>query len=303
MNFRPFAFPLLLVSLLSGCVGTDVFPDTVRSILVRTPQTTVRVGDSVLLSVKLVNAFGDEFDAPVQWAISSSGVATLSQSGVLKALAPGQVAVKAVNDSLESEEVLITVFSDANLPAEIIVSGPGSQLEVGGSVTLSAVVRNASGDVLSGLELSWESSHPDIVSVEGNGNVTALQKGEATIVARTGSIQSQSYQIKVGSEALTGTFQRQNGYNVSGGASLAPTATGLVINLLDNFLSQSGPGLYVYLSDSPISVNGGVEIAKLRKTSGADSYVVPAGVTLDEFDYILIHCKPFNVTFGAAKIQ
>jgi hypothetical protein len=289
--------------LLAGCVGTDILPDTVRSIVARAPQASLRAGDSLQLSALLVNTFGDEFEGPLSWVNDSPQVAALSEQGLLRGLAPGQARIYARNDSLSSNLLLITVFSDASLPAEIRVSGSASLLNPGDSLQLSAELRNAAGELIGGYPLSWASSDPSVLSVDTAGLVRALRNGQAAVTASAGGILSQPYAIQVGSASRSGSFGGRNGYSVSGSVSLSEGPSGLLIALGSNFQSQSGPGLYVYLSNSAHSANGGVEIAKLRKTSGADSYAVPAGIALGDYNFVLIQCKPFNVTFGSAQLQ
>jgi hypothetical protein len=64
------------------------------------------------------------------------------------------------------------------------VSETNVMLAVGESKQLTTTFKE-SGVVLEGLRVSWESSLPDIVSVDENGNVTALQRGTAIVSAYT----------------------------------------------------------------------------------------------------------------------
>ena len=80
--------------------------------------------------------------------------------------------------------------SPRNAPAEIIVSAVDTLRYLGATTTMSAVVRNAHHDVISGVAVSsWESSNPAAVTVDATtGLVTAVGNGKATITAHIGSV-------------------------------------------------------------------------------------------------------------------
>lgn len=58
------------------------------------------------------------------------------------------------------------------------------EMEEGGAFTLSATITPEDADNKS---ILWTSSAPEIVKVNGVGNLTALRPGEATITAKAGN--------------------------------------------------------------------------------------------------------------------
>ena len=64
------------------------------------------------------------------------------------------------------------------------------------------------------------------------------------------------------------------------------------------FSTSSGPDLYVYLAerdDAPTaSGNGHIELAALINNNGTQSYNLPANVSIEDYDYVLVHCKQYN---------
>lgn len=66
--------------------------------------------------------------------------------------------------------------------ASITLAGP-TTVEVGRSVSLSATVKDASGNALSGRTVTWSSSDPSVASVDGAGTVQGLRRGDVTIGA------------------------------------------------------------------------------------------------------------------------
>lgn len=46
-----------------------------------------------------------------------------------------------------------------------------------------------------------------------------------------------------------------------------------------------------------------VSLGKLQKFSGEQKYLVPEGINLNEYSSVVVWCKKFNVTFGAANLE
>lgn len=77
-----------------------------------------------------------------------------------------------------------------NRPAEVVVAAADTLRSIGATATLTAVVRNASHQEISGVAVSgWESSNPAVVTVNATtGLVTAVANGAATITAHAGAV-------------------------------------------------------------------------------------------------------------------
>ena len=71
------------------------------------------------------------------------------------------------------------------------------------------------------------------------------------------------------------------------------------LKLGSNFKTKTGPALYVYLG------NGAPQkrIGKLKSTSGAQSYALPASVNPANYSKVYIYCVPFNAIFGSGSIN
>ena len=78
--------------------------------------------------------------------------------------------------------------------------------------------------------------------------------------------------------------------------------------------SSQGPDLVVLLHRSnnvigdtkppayPLKIGDYIFLAPLQKFSGAQRYVIPTTVNLAEYQSVVIWCRKFNATFGAAKL-
>jgi hypothetical protein len=70
----------------------------------------------------------------------------------------------------------------------------------------------------------------------------------------------------------------------------------------ENFETLGGPDLFVYLS-SDKSSSDFVDLGKIEKFKGDQSYTVDGTVDLERYNNVLIWCKAFGVLFGSAEIK
>lgn len=86
-------------------------------------------------------------------------------------------------------------------------------------------------------------------------------------------------------------------------------ADGNYIVFDEAFKTSNGPDLKVFLSPTTIAdvkgktaVNGSVLVGLLKSNKGTQEYRIPAGVNLDDFESVLIHCEEFTVLWGGADL-
>jgi hypothetical protein len=108
---------------------------------------------------------------------------------------------------------------------------------------------------------------------------------------------------------LSGVFDHRAGVDtVAGNAILGKTSDGKVILRFENLNSANGPDLYVYLSKhaSPTTtqqVMDGIEVGKLKATTGTSNYELAATTDITQFKSVVIYCKSFAVIFGYASLS
>ncbi|HEX9766596.1 MAG TPA: DM13 domain-containing protein [Nitriliruptorales bacterium] len=106
---------------------------------------------------------------------------------------------------------------------------------------------------------------------------------------------------------LRGTFVDRV-HPTSGTARIIELGDGSRILRLEDFSTDNGPGLRVYLSSAPPDAGNGafdddfVDLGALRGNIGNQNYDVPAGTDLHSYTTVVIWCDPFNVTFGVAGL-
>ncbi len=97
-----------------------------------------------------------------------------------------------------------------------------------------------------------------------------------------------------------GTFVKPNDIDIKGSITLKYNSNNeLVIEFSSDFLTDAGPDLDVYLSNTSGKTNSSINIHALNSLSGAQSYVVTTpGVTLTSYNYVIVHCTQYNHHYG-----
>ena len=77
----------------------------------------------------------------------------------------------------------------------------------------------------------------------------------------------------------------------------------------EDFATDNGPDLNVYLSSAPADASAGafdddfVDLGDLKGNIGAQNYEIPADVDLSHHSTVVIWCVRFSVAFGAAELS
>lgn len=82
-----------------------------------------------------------------------------------------------------------------------------------------------------------------------------------------------------------------------------------VIRFSDDFRAAGGPDLKVFLSPQSVAevtgktaTDGAVRLGALTSTRGAQEYILPEGVDLDDFASVLVHCESYAVLWGGSDL-
>jgi uncharacterized protein YjdB len=162
----------------------------VASVAVSPAAVTLFPGQQQSASAVALDASGNQLsDRPVSWTSSNPEIATVSNNGLITAIAIGSAFVTA-NIEGKSASVSVTVNAPPPLPAAtVLVTLATNSVTVGQSVQAFARVLDAQGNELSGRPVSWSSANPTVATVNANGVVTAVSAGSATIVAQREGVQ------------------------------------------------------------------------------------------------------------------
>ncbi|UCF20661.1 MAG: Ig-like domain-containing protein, partial [Gemmatimonadota bacterium] len=142
---------------------------------------TVGVGATVQLTATPEDDAGNPLPGrTVTWSSSDDGVATVSATGLVTGVALGAATITATSEGV-SGTAAITV-----IPASVGVDPATDLIRAGTTVQLTATPRDASGNPLTGLTISWSTSDDAVATVDANGLVTGEGLGTATITAEAG---------------------------------------------------------------------------------------------------------------------
>ncbi|MEZ0368388.1 MAG: DM13 domain-containing protein [Candidatus Sericytochromatia bacterium] len=101
-----------------------------------------------------------------------------------------------------------------------------------------------------------------------------------------------------------GSFR--NGVHQVSGQALLIESAGKTYARLENFSTENGPDLYLYLvrnpSGSPRGESDFVSLGRLRGTSGNQNYELPAGTEISAIQAVTVWCRSFSVNFGFAEL-
>jgi serine/threonine-protein kinase len=152
------------------------------------PSQEVLVGRELTVRAEIVDtAGGVVVDAPVTWRSSDPRVAEVEGTGaevLVAGLAPGSAEITAATGGVEGS---FRVVVDEPAAGELRVQAPRSQVVVGESVRLTAVLTDPTGAEVPDAEVAWSSSDPAIAEVDaGSGLATGARIGRVRITARSG---------------------------------------------------------------------------------------------------------------------
>lgn len=165
----------------SGTLPLNITSPVVTKVTVTSPTLQLQVGSTVQLTA----AARDQFDAIVTgvtttWSTSPPSIATVSATGLLQALAPGTATATATIDGVQGS-VSLAVTSRA--VALVTVTSPNPSPQVGQSVQLVAVARDANGEVISAATPTWSTSSARIATVSATGVLQGQSAGAVVVTA------------------------------------------------------------------------------------------------------------------------
>lgn len=222
--FLPAASAILLLS----CDGV-LSPDdaSVARIDVTPASLALVAGESRALTARLLDQAGQTLAGRrAFWASERPEVATVSQEGIVSAVAAG---VTQIGVSAGGKSAVVPVAVAARPVTVVRVSPSPATVQVGATVTLAAEPLDAAGSVIVGRTVQWTSNSVAIASVAASGVVTGVSAGNATITATVDGIAGSTivtvHPVPIASVRLTPDSPR-----VEVGQALQLTATPLSAN-------------------------------------------------------------------------
>ncbi len=132
----------------------------------------------------------------VTWSSSDNGIASVSSSGLVRAVSHGTARIKATSGSV-AKEVTVTVSLTTGPPHRITVSpNTLSFTSAGQTATIIAKVFDSSNREIPTADVTWSSDNTRVAAVNSSGLVTARGPGTTYVRASSGSL-SKSVKVSV----------------------------------------------------------------------------------------------------------
>ncbi len=169
------------VSCRDGSTGTwsAVRLEAIGSVTVTPSTATLFPAGTVQLAAALADAQGNRvFFRQVTWSSDKPGVATVSPSGLVTAVAPGSATVTASSGG-KSGSAAVSVLVPI---ASVTVTPPTDTIAPGATVQFTATPRDAAGNPLTGRAVTWSSTNPTAASLGGTGLALGGSAGGVTTI-------------------------------------------------------------------------------------------------------------------------
>ena len=203
---RTFVAALALATWSCGSTQPDATPQ-VAAIVVQPSTPTLAIDAQLPLQALVQNEAGELVpDASVTWTVENPAVASVSDAGVVKGLALGTTQVAA---NARGKSGIATVTVQRTPVASVVVLPERVSAGKGSTTRLTAVAYDAGQNVLPDRGMIWTTSNSSVATVDGNGLVTAKDKGTAIITA-TAEGKSDASEVTVAPGAVSKVFVTPN---------------------------------------------------------------------------------------------
>jgi uncharacterized protein YjdB len=253
----------------SGTASVTVTPPPVASVTVEPAEGSVHVAWTLQLTATLRDAAGNILTGrTVTWSSDNTSLATVSSDGLVTGVAAGgPVTITATSEGVSGTAAITVTLA----PVETVEVTPAtSTVQVGGTRQLTATLRDANGNVLTGRAVSWSSSDAAIATVSQSGLVTGVVVGGPVTITASSEGKSGTAEVTVTSPTPPPPPSGCQGFLVSGTIASA--------GQVDTYTFSGTTGHFITLT--------------LARTSGFPSFgqeprvtlIAPSNTIVDFFD-------------------
>ena len=163
--------------------GGNTQPATVAVSGVSLSKTTLSLTEGGSETLTATVAPDNATNKAVSWKSSDASTATVDNSGKVTAVKAGTATITVTTtDGSKTATCSVTVTTKTVSVTGVTLDQTSLELQVDGTAKLSATV--APSDATNSA-VTWNSSDSNVATVDGEGNVTAVKEGEATITVTT----------------------------------------------------------------------------------------------------------------------
>ena len=209
---------------LAACGGDGTSPPLpVASVQVTPPSSTISPGQTAQLTATTLDAQQRTLtNRTVTWSSTNLGVATVSTTGLVTAVAVGgPVTIVATSEGQDGSATVTVVPPPV---ATVSVSPATPTLTPGAVVQLTPTLRDASGATLTNRVVTWTTSNNALATVSGAGIVTAVAVGGPVTITATSEGQSGTAAVSIVAPIVTSVAVSPATTSVSSGGTTPLTA-------------------------------------------------------------------------------
>ena len=173
-----------------GSVSTGtwmtVTSSMVSSITLTPPASSIQTGQNQQFIATAKDAGGNPIPGVTfTWTSSNPAVATVNSSGLATGASGGSTIISATIGPVSSGTMLTV---NSSTVSSITLSPWDSSIQAGRTQQFIATAKDAGGNPVPGVTLTWTSSNPAVATVSSGGLATGVSSGSAIIGATIGSV-------------------------------------------------------------------------------------------------------------------
>ena len=166
-------------------------PAPVATVTVAPATGSISIGQTLQLTATLRDASGNVLTGrTISWTTSSASIATVSSSGLVTAVAAGGPVTITATSEGRSGTAAVTVTAPPPPPppapvATVTLAPTSTSLQVGQAAQLTATLRDAAGNILTGRTVGWSTGNAAVATVSTSGLVSAVAVGGPVTITAT----------------------------------------------------------------------------------------------------------------------
>ncbi|MBY0491050.1 MAG: Ig-like domain-containing protein [Gemmatimonadaceae bacterium] len=187
MSLRSYVWLVVLFGAACGGDSTSAPPPPrLASLSVSIAASSIVAGTSTTVTASGRDQNGQPIAiGAVAW-VSSSGVATVDQSGQVTGVAPGLATITGTSGGFTAS-VAVTVTPAPTL-TRLVLTAANSTLRSGERTTLTVTGNDQFNAPIAVPTVTWSSAAPNVATVESDGRVLGILAGSATVTARANGV-------------------------------------------------------------------------------------------------------------------
>ena len=251
-------------------LGSETIPVAVTGVTLNKNATSITAGQTETLTATV--APNDATDKSVTWTSSNEAVATVSNEGVVTAVAAGEATITVTSNADNTKTATCTVT--VTVPVTGVTLDQSELALTVGDAAVSLTATVAPNDATD-KTVTWSSSNEAVATVSNEGVVTAVAAGEATITVTSNADNTKTATCTVtvtpATVAVTGVTLNKSETTITAGQTETLTATVAPADATDKTVTWSSSNTAVAtVADGVVTAVAAGE-ATITVTSNADN--------------------------------